>query len=153
MANSSNQLLELIPPYRGSAGEVSLILNVSDRVGLGQVNKRHDVWTVQILMWYASSHTGADMKFGLPQLNGLFDAVTGLWIFHIQNLLKNRYGVRHQVVDGIVSPHTVLHSRTALHGRLSFSTRWRARPIPDLTRALWKELSVVRFEVPSASLG
>ena len=113
MANSSNQLLELIPPHRGPAGEVSLILNVSDRVGLGQVNKRHDVWTVQILMWYASSHKGADMKFGLPQLNGLFDAVTGLWIFHIQNLLKNRYGVRHQVVDGIVSP---AHGSAFAHG-------------------------------------
>lgn len=78
-----NYVKKLSPPYRGSAGEVSSILNIWSKVGPGQPNNPVDVWMVQRQISYASSKGahGTDARVGLPQQSGRFDAVTGFCVY------------------------------------------------------------------------
>jgi hypothetical protein len=76
------------------------MINVEERVGPRQVNLRDDVRIVQELLRMAYKNDPA-ATYGLPQVTGRFDAVTGFWIFEFQ---RGNLTGRNQIIDGIISP-------------------------------------------------
>jgi hypothetical protein len=82
---------------------MSAIVNVLGRVGPGERNNSDDVKVVQRLLQLASRGGAPAVSFGIPQLTGRFDAVTGFWIYHTQAFFRG------QTVDGVVSPARGAH--------------------------------------------
>jgi hypothetical protein len=81
---------------------MSSIVNVLNRVGPEEANDSADVRVVQRLMQMAGRGSPVGSRIGMPTPHGKFDAVTGFWIYHLQNAQRSRHPG--QVVDGIVSP-------------------------------------------------
>lgn len=104
-----SRILALNPPYNG----LSTIVNVLKRVGPGEVNDAADVRVVQrLIQMGAKGASAAVSSVGLPSVTGMFDAVTGFWIYHCQRLQKGLHPL--QVIDGIVSPaHGVSYATNA----------------------------------------
>lgn len=91
------RILALNPPFRG----MSTIVNVLQRVGPDEPNDAADVGVVQRLMAMAGRGTRGS-RIGMPAVTGSFDAATGFWIYHLQNMQRRSHP--QQIVDGIVSP-------------------------------------------------
>lgn len=91
------RILALNPPFRG----MSTIVNVLQRVGPEEPNDMADVRVVQRLIAMAGRGSRAS-RIGLPAVTGSFDAATGFWIYHLQNVQRRSHP--QQIVDGIVSP-------------------------------------------------
>ena len=91
--------LALNPPYNG----MSTIVNVLARVGPREANQPDDVRVVQRLLQMCSRGQAFSANVGVAQPTGHFDAVTGFWIFHVQNRIKQQIAPS-QIVDGVVSP-------------------------------------------------
>lgn len=91
------RILALNPPFRG----MSTIVNVLQRVGPQEPNDVADVRVVQRLIAMAGRGSSVS-RIGLPAVTGSFDAATGFWIYHLQNVQRRSHP--QQIVDGIVSP-------------------------------------------------
>jgi hypothetical protein len=93
------RILALNPPYNG----MSTIVNVLGRVGSREQNSPDDVRVVQRLLQMCSRGQAFSSSVGAAQPTGHFDAVTGFWIFWVQD--RVRALISHsQIVDGVVSP-------------------------------------------------
>jgi hypothetical protein len=88
------RILALNPPFEG----MSMIVNVLGRVGPREANNPDDVRVVQRLLQMCSRGQAFAGSIGVPQPTGHFDAVTGFWIYQVQNSAEGR------IVDGVVSP-------------------------------------------------
>jgi len=82
---------------------MSMIVNVLGRVGSREPNNPDDVRVVQRLLQMCSRGKAFSSSVGAAQPTGHFDAVTGFWIFWVQE--RTRALISHsQIVDGVVSP-------------------------------------------------
>jgi hypothetical protein len=84
--------------------QLDSIVNVSQKVGPPAEecpNLKNDVDAVEklLLLWMSKSIDGQSISN-----NGIFDPVTGYFIYRFQNQLKNDFGLSGQIMDGIVSP-------------------------------------------------
>lgn len=93
------RILALNPPYDG----MSMIVNVLGRVGSREPNNPDDVRVVQRLLQMCSRGKTFSSSVGVAQPTGHFDAVTGFWIFWVQERTRALIS-RSQIVDGVVSP-------------------------------------------------
>jgi hypothetical protein len=93
------RILALNPPFNG----MSAIVNVAGRVGPREQNNPDDVRVVQRLLQMCSRGQAFSTSAGVAQVTGHFDAVTGFWIFNVQERIRATM-VPSQIVDGIVSP-------------------------------------------------
>lgn len=93
-----------LPP--GGATGMKFIYNVSKHVGpmKSNPNDADDVQLVQFLIREVRKSNPSSVTLAglaVPTLSGLFDAVTGFWIYQSQSNYLQRGGV---TIDGIVSP-------------------------------------------------
>lgn len=82
-----------------SSGKLPFIYNISQRVGFGEPNLPDDIQLLQAIIGECVLHINIGQMKPHPSLNGIFDTVTGFWLFQLQKMVDAK-------VDGRVTPVT-----------------------------------------------